>query len=311
MESVWDGENTFDWISGNKFGDVARDLENPLFNCFTDVELEGEGHLRSIPLGHWFYLISQGDSNADIPALGIETAMRIVISSLSSIGKKGDYEDMRNAVLSVVDDEYGICSDESRAVRFAWDQICVGPSINHYPCDFHIEGLPSVCEENNFLNLYIDNVTPRAFYRWHFPIEWTVQGAVGNSYEGADLIVTGFPAYEWYPRYFPVAATAHTYEGPNYTHNKIVKLIDCDGDDPTCEKFYSIENRGIVYNTANEVNNSIITKIKVFNLLGNLLYSGIPSNFDLYSLPYSGILILSYFDKSGGFIKSDKVVLIK
>lgn len=195
----------------------------------------------------------------------------------------------------------------------AWHEICVGP--NDFTDCFAIEGNNYVCEEDNYLYLYIGNPTPDAGYRWYFPIEWTVQGAVGNTYEGTQLIVTGFPTYDWYPRYFNIQVYSPTL-GTEFTQFKRVKLTNCDGDDPTCEEFYSLKRGNSIGNRLDSENTHYgstnhASSLKVFDITGRTLYFGVPSAFDKNSILYRGMIFLTYYDKSNKIVKSEKQILMK
>jgi hypothetical protein len=226
---------------------------------------------------------------------------------------------MRAATLAFVDDEFGPCSLEGYTVRRAWNEICVGPS--DYTDCFYISGNPWVCEEDDALHLWIENPAQGAIYRWTFPIEWTVQGSPGNpsgnSYVGHNFVVTDFPKYSWYPKYFTLKVYSPSL-GPAFTQFKRVKLIDCNGDDPKspCPDSFSspggdgAENRSIE-NPGNTITapDDRIALMKVHDIVGRLLYSGHPEGFDRNSVSRLGIAILSYFDGSGRFIKSEKLLL--
>lgn len=319
-ESVIQG--TPDWVIGDDLPALAtavdRNLESPEWDCFTDVSGFTEIHDRSEPLGHWFFIISQGKGN--IIGLGINKAINIVLESLNLMGVNDDYGDMRAATLAFVDDEFGPCSLEGYTVRRAWNEICVGPS--DYTDCFHIAGNPWVCEEDDGLHLWIENPAQGAVYWWTFPIEWTVQGSPGNPsgnlYVGNHFVVTDFPKYNWYPKYFNIKVYSPTL-GSQFNQFRIVKLIDCNGDDPTCEEYYSLQGGGENEDRsstggdgqASERHSKGIALLKVHDIVGRLLYSGIPEGFDRNSVSRSGMVILTYFDDSGEFVKSEKILLLK
>ncbi len=316
-----------DWIIADDetvvANEIDRDLQNPgnNFDCFTDVSALGtpDRHARSKPLGHWSYIISQGKGN--ITGLGINKAINIVLESLNLMGVNDDYGNMRAATLAFVDDEFGPCSLEGYTVRRAWNEICVGPS--DYTDCFHISGNPWVCEEDDGLHLWIENPAPGAVYWWTFPIEWTVQGSLGNPsgnlYVGNHFVVTNFPKYNWYPKYFNIKVYSPTL-GFQFNQFRIVKLTDCNGDDPTCGEYYD----GLIGGGGNSddllkdmgsysatMNGQEMEFLKVFDTMGRMLYSGIIGEFDRNSIQYSGIAIFSYFDKDGKFLKSEKSVLLR
>jgi len=311
-------QTTTDWDMGDDVAALAtlvhRNLESPEWDCFTDVSGFTEPHDRSEPLGHWFYIISHG--KGDITGLGMNKAINIVLESLNLIGVNGDYEDMRAATLAFVADEFGPCSLEDYSVRKAWEEICVGPT--DYTDCFYIAGNTWICEEDDGLLLTISDPAPGAVYWWTFPIEWTVQGSpgnpLGNLFIGDFLKVIDFPKYSWYPRYFKIEVYSPSLGSP-FSQFIIIKLIDCNDDDSPCEEYYGRKS-GSHFNGYEQIpeqqgKDSNIAILKVHDIVGELLYSGNADGFDRNSIAHSGIVILSYFDNSGGLIKSEKLLLIK
>lgn len=321
VESVASG--TLDWVIGDDVAAIAtavhRDLQFPNANldCFsTELTAATEVHDRCEALGHWFFLISQG--NANITGLGINKSIRIVLESLNLMAMTDDYPQMRTATLAFADDEFGPCSVEALTIRKAWNAICVGPA--DYTDCFTIEGNPVVCEENNYLHLYIGGALNNTVYRWTFPIEWTVQGGPGNPqgnmYIGTNFLVTHFPTYDWYPRYFNIEVYCPAL-GSEYTQHKRVTIRDCDGDDPTCHEFYDLDgggtpdDRSISGNELYNLPESIIKTLRVCDVMGRTLYTGEPTLFDRSTISNEGIIIIAYYDESGRLVKTEKSVLIR
>lgn len=312
-----------DWAIGDDDGavkdEIKRNLQNPGNNGCLDNVATSEQHDRGQPLGHWFYLIAQ-DGGIFGP-LGLEKSMEIIVESLNSMGVNDDYEEMRDAVLNYVDAKYGPCSHESNTIRWAWNEICVGPDD---PTDcFEIHGPNWVCEENNYLSLWVVNPTPGATYNWTFPFGWTVQSSgpgnpSGNSYQGINLVVTNFPQYNYYPQYFTIYVSSPSSGAPVYTQSKTVTLKDCDHDDPDCASYYGLNGGGAVGDRTDLDSSHKVTKdermiesVKVFDTMGRLLYSGPVSGFNRNIFSYSGIIVLCYYDKHGLYVKSEKSILTK
>ena len=124
VESVF--QDSIDWKIGDDANDLIRDLKNPKFNCFSQVKNSTSEHDRSEPLGHWFYLISEGSKANNIPALGILPALNIVLEALNMLGKDADYADLREKTLSIAEKKFGRCSDQAIAIGKAWALICAG-----------------------------------------------------------------------------------------------------------------------------------------------------------------------------------------
>jgi Zn-dependent metalloprotease len=181
IESVVQGGN-IDWIIGDDLPTIAqaigRDLKNPQYNCFTDANANAHGdeHTRSQPLGHWFYLLSQGGSNNGvlIPALGIKKALQIVLESLNGIDPKGDYPQLREKTIVAVEKHFGPCSDEAIAVRNAWEAICIGKAEVPENC-YTIRGISTVCEEGEDLSLCTIGGVAGGSFQWTFPRDWRVE----------------------------------------------------------------------------------------------------------------------------------------
>jgi hypothetical protein len=67
--------NTLDWVLADEDPLVAMDLDRnlsaPGITCYSQIIDEGNQYTRSEPLIHWFYLITDGNDQQGIPALGI------------------------------------------------------------------------------------------------------------------------------------------------------------------------------------------------------------------------------------------------
>ena len=120
-----------DWKMGDKIPKDIRDLQNPNHPCFDDVKNNGSAHVRGEPIGHWFYLISDAEPDAcDLEGeLGIEKAIGIVMDAIDFLNVNDDYEQFMDYTLDVVDNTYGINSNEANTVSWAWDKICLTTNI--------------------------------------------------------------------------------------------------------------------------------------------------------------------------------------
>ncbi len=152
-----------DWKFGNSIDPdyVRRDLKNPQYPCYSSevANLEDE-HDRGQPLGHWFYLISNGPSIEDpacITGIGIEKAMDIVKNSIEKFTLEPDihYSDFRDATLFYVIDKYGLISNEANTIRWAWNKICV-PTTTIFDSSMPY----TLFSDNNPLNIAVfDNIS--------------------------------------------------------------------------------------------------------------------------------------------------------
>jgi Zn-dependent metalloprotease len=240
IESLIQGN--VDWVMGDDepfLANVAgRDLSAPEFDCFDDVVDVLFPHPRSTPLSHWFYLASTGDAASGINALGMETVLGFVIDALESGTTLSDYQDLRDAVLGVVELQLGVCSDEYTSIARAWNAICVGYTPT---CPYIVQGVTTVCEEDDNLLLCLQGGSTDAIYRWYVPgtANWTANGESGtNSFEGQCLDVDQFGDYPYYPQTFKVTVSSPTF-GSDFNLSTIVRLLDCDNSSPTCHEYYN------------------------------------------------------------------------
>ena len=116
-----------DWEMGDNVPHIVRDLQNPEFDCFTDVQNFGqqEAHRRCTPLGYWFYQLIVGNSAQNIFPMDMNFVLDVIIESLESMNENSDYPDLRVATLNVVEEQFGLCSEEYMSFLNAWDFICV------------------------------------------------------------------------------------------------------------------------------------------------------------------------------------------
>lgn len=233
---------TPDWEMGEDVPFIVRDLENPEFDCFDDVEgfAFANRHRRSTPLGHWFFTASTGGT----PNIGVLNTLNIVLEALNLIGEDSDYKDLMEATLTVVEENFGRCSSEFAAINNAWENICVETGygiLNNNPCDFNISGPSWVCEESNYAKFCIDGGIPNNFWKWTIigkkSTDFTSTGGMqGNGQNGGQcLTLIDFPDYPYYPQYITIVVWSSTNQKEV---RKRVKIVDCDGDDPTCEEYY-------------------------------------------------------------------------
>ncbi len=314
IESLFQGN--LDWQGGDEVPIDGRDLENPSFTCYTDVEdfTFEESHLRSTPLGHWFYLITEGDSG--IPSLGIERAITIVDESLTLLGSNSDYQELLDATITVVSEEFGICSKEYYSVTEAWASICLGDELD-IRCPGSLRGNYSVCEESDYLNVWVNGAS--------FPdYKWLLKGREALNYEnccfpqsgnhvygGNSLTIIDFPHHPFYPQYLRIEATPFGYF-PNIKLTFKVKIEDCDGDDPTCEEYYN--NSSHTTNESSTLNNEAKlflsnleklkgSKVSIIDLLGRPIYNGEFDDFHFNSEQFIGNFVFVVLQRTGEVIK--------
>jgi thermolysin metallopeptidase-like protein len=296
---------------------IDRDLENPNFDCWNSTTSDLDNYYaRGGPLRRWFFLITEGDATIGIDGFGLDKAMSIVLESVNFLNYTSDVDEFVDATIGAVYSYYGPCSAEANVLRAAWSEVCVDIPID---CNFSIIGPASLCEEDDQLTMFISGGPGSSGnYVWYFPYEWTVPGSQGNSYYGSVLYVTDFPKYNWYPRYFTITVKLlGSGGGPDKKIN--VKLVDCNGDDPTCEEYYGLQGGGTNGRSTaltqtdllDEKADNEIAKVKVFDITGKLLFEGSVNELRRKRLFHPGILVLAYFDELNKFIRAEKMTITR
>jgi len=314
---------TTDWIMGDDVAAIPeRDLTTPA--CFTTIMNSTSKHARSRALSHWFFLISEGDADADIPGLGIQTAMSIVIGSLMNLNMDADYNDLKNAVKLFVDANFETCDDAKLATDNAWLEICV---TAHYPgCHFDIQGPDKICEEhfdddsNNMVFTAIGEESGSQL-RWTYPAGWSIVGnPTAGAYYGNSLIVTGIPQYSHYPRYFTLKVKNMTAASFQYDQFHTIKIEDCDGDDPDCnsnpvsivnsynDEIAALENQQKLESV---IESEELQQVEIYTIVGQLVYSGPYQNFDRNTLEQSKIIVTVFYDETGKITQVKKEFVLK
>ncbi len=319
-----------DWVMGDDMPLVIRDLENTSLNCFTNISGLTSVHSRGEALGHWFFLCVNGDANTNIPPMDIDEVMALVVEALPNLGNNPDYPDLMEVIMDLAESLYGTCSGQFVTILRAWEQICV--PTNHRMADPNepcivLTGSYSVCEEYNYLNVCISSNfgISTAAGRWtiigknsvYFK---SVHGMQGNSQQGGSCIqIYEIPDMPYYPQ----TITIQYYNSDiGETITRRVIIMDCDGDDPTCEEYYGIQGRvlndGLVNNFIQDrvaeslpeklADNNQPLKIIVFDLMGNRLNISkeqlrIPQGYR------PRIVLLTYWDINGVLIKSEKMLI--
>lgn len=319
-----------DWEIGEDVPFIVRDLESPNFDCFEDVDGFGfdQRHVRSTPLGHWFFISSTDGT----PSINVLPTLNILLEALNFIGSDSDYGDLIESTLLVTEENFGKCSPEYVAINNAWEEICVETGngiLSDDPCDFKISGPSWVCEEDNYAKFCVEDGLPGAQYTWRIIGSQStgyesVCGMLGNTQEGCKcLTLTDFPKYPYYPQYITIKIYSPTV-GPDFTVYKRVKLVDCNRDDPTCDEYH---NSGL-----SDINNTFADQIEreykkskfdyqaeksghetiVFDLSGRVVLRGVNIKYlyDRSSLT-NGVYIIAELDENGNIKSTKKQTLIR
>jgi hypothetical protein len=227
------------------------------------------------------------------------------------------------ATMNIVEDQFGRCSNEFLAVARAWEAICVptGFAVNGVvpSCNFTISGYNQVCEESDYAQFCVSGGLPNYHYRWYIigrkSIEYTSQcGMQGNIQEGCNcLTLIDFPKYPYYPQYITIELYAPN-AGVQFTQRKRVKLVDCNGDDPTCQEYHGTElqNEGseerFSYNDSEQTDVKYV-KVRAFDLMGRQVFEKNTNYLQRNELQYHGMLILIFYSVKGEIVKVSKAFL--
>lgn len=106
---------------------------NPLATSYDN----GGVHFNSGITNYWFYLLSEGgqgvndlNNSYDVKAIGLAKAEKIAYITLTEyLSPSSNFSDMRQATLMVVEDLYGLGSEEYKQVTNAWYAIGVGAAF--------------------------------------------------------------------------------------------------------------------------------------------------------------------------------------
>ncbi|WP_394774752.1 M4 family metallopeptidase [Flavobacterium sp.] len=112
----------------NTYGGV--NWVNPLNTSYDN----GGVHVNSGITNYWFYLLSEGgqgvndlNNSYDVSAIGLAKAEKIAYITLTEyLSPSSNFSDMRQASLMVVEDLYGLASEEYKQVCNAWYAIGIG-----------------------------------------------------------------------------------------------------------------------------------------------------------------------------------------
>jgi Zn-dependent metalloprotease len=141
------GANEHNWIMGSDFttnNSWQRSLKDPKAhskpdtykgtNWATGTGDNGGVHTNSGPIGHWFYLLTEGgkstnDNNDafDVTGIGIDKASKIALRALVNyMTASTNYANARIAAIKAATDLYGSCSIETQSTTNAFYAIGVG-----------------------------------------------------------------------------------------------------------------------------------------------------------------------------------------
>jgi hypothetical protein len=121
-----------------------------------------------------------------------------------------------------------------------------------------------------------------------------------------------FPTYPYYPQYITIELYSPT-AGSQFTQRQRVKLVDCDGDDPTCEEYNDLQNEGSENRYSNknsQTKEADYVKVRAFDLMGRQLFEKDTDRLIGNEIQYHGIIVLVFYDKNGEIVKVSKAFLM-
>ncbi len=135
---------------------------------------------------------------------------------------------------------------------------------------------------------------------------------IGNTQDGCNcLTLIDFPKYPYYPQYITIELYSPT-AGTQFTQRKRVKLVDCNGDDPTCKEYNELQNEGSDERFSQislEKNEDEYVKVRAFDLVGRQVFEKNTNSLQRNELQYRGTLILVFYSEKGEIVKVSKVFL--
>ncbi|TVQ50919.1 MAG: T9SS C-terminal target domain-containing protein [Saprospirales bacterium] len=137
LESFMPPNFETDWILlGDEPALQAYSRDHSVQVCATSMGTTDGPHQRGRTISHWFYAISEGIPEDNIPALGMHTAMDILLESLNNLNDRNAYFwQLREQTLIVVETNFGVCSPHYAAAVNAWDRVCVSGQAEECLCE--------------------------------------------------------------------------------------------------------------------------------------------------------------------------------
>lgn len=313
--------NSTDWIFGNDLDDsgFTRDAtENGCFNenLFNNSQAD---YINGRIMNHWLYLISEGDSNQEIPGIGLDKAFLIVLDALSLCGDNPSFVEFANKTLVSVVHPFGRCSDEYKAIYNAWKAVCMDPDWSG-PCNSTITGPSWTCEEEQ----HISNSSPYHFcydggqtgtYTWTIISENSPQfdlsgNQTGNkTVTGSCMDITEIPEFNFYPKVFTIEVYNNN-QGHSSKISRSIIIKDCNNDDPDCEDYYGLmpNNTSGTSDLGTSLEIKEITNIEVYDYLGRLLFKENNPTLQNHQLPKAIISIILYKSSDNQVVKIERKI---
>lgn len=296
------------------FGDPATYLTDPLWipvvGCTPTAANDRCGiHTNCGVQNRWFFLLTQGGIQNDVPVQGIgaSSAARITYSNLCNfLGSASGYPASRLGSIAAARQIFGPCSNEEIQTTNAWAAVGVGAPFTG-PC-VAMEGPTYLCSDGPIGFTYTAWGIPGATFTWNFPPDWTAS-TTGTG--DRTLVITDIPAYPSYP----VSVTINVTSSFGGTATIVVVLENCgSGSTRRCTGDGGVDSREHVQKNStsaaadiavfpNPATNRItirsngqkVERVTVFDVAGELVYDGRTSNDFLISVDVSRFNAGIYF----------------
>lgn len=309
------------------FGHPATYLTDPLWvpvvGCTPTAANDRCGiHSNCGVQNRWFFLLTQGgtQNGVNVQGIGSSSAARITYSNLCNfLGGASGYPASRLGSIAAARQIFGPCSDEEIQTTNAWAAVGVGAPFAG-PC-IALDGPTDLCADGPIgTPTFTAWGIPGATFTWNFPPGWT---AYTTGTGDRTLVVTDIPAYPSYPTSITIDVTSSL----GGTATIVVTLEDCGSGGPwKCTGGGGVDDRGQTQKTSNtnspditlfpnpaknritvQAGDQKIEKIKVFDVVGELVYESKTSTHSPVSIDVSRLATGTYFIN----VQTDKQTVTK
>lgn len=147
-------------------------------------------------------------------------------------------------------------------------------------------------------------------------------GMTGNGqYGGTSLELIQFPTHNFYPQFLTIKVYCPQL-GTQYIAKKTVQILDLDGDDPTCEEYYSYSSfpeseeqydgsaiyPKTAYSDSDQELSANYKYSKVYTIDGQLLFTGDKNYLDNFSVNTGQLYIVIHYSDSGNVLGVEKKI---
>lgn len=299
------------------FGHPATYLTDPLWVPVLGCTPTGANdrcgiHSNCGVQNRWFFLLTQGGTQNGITVQGIgsSSAARITYSNLCNfLGGASGYPASRLGSIAAARQIFGPCSNEEIQTTNAWAAVGVGAPFAG-PC-IALKGPDYVCSDGPGLigsPIYTAWGMPGATFTWNVPQGWTTYTTgIGDR----TLVVTDIPTYPSYP----VTVTIEVTSSLGGTAMIVIEVEECDSGGPwKCMGGGGVDDREQTRKASNtnspditlfpnpaknriavQAGDQKIEKIKVFDVVGELVYESKASTDSPVSIDVSRLATGTYF----------------